>query len=100
MKNNKSKSDAIILMLTDSLKHISDKNINDALKEFEKNPGTAAAPGFKYQTYISVRGINGNRMEAFRLIFFDRIFDIIGYGRIEFRHDADMIGNSGTFLTL
>ena len=34
MKNNKSKSDAIILMLTDSLKHISDKNINDALKEY------------------------------------------------------------------
>ena len=34
MKNNNSKSEAIILMLSDSLKHISEKNISEALKEY------------------------------------------------------------------
>ena len=34
MKDNKSKSQATILMLSDSLKHISEKNINEALKEY------------------------------------------------------------------
>ena len=34
MKDNKSKSEATILMLSDSLSHINEKNISEALKEY------------------------------------------------------------------